>query len=216
MAIEPRSSSGAPPHQSRFLAQRRAAAAEETIGVRGFGLIGAHFFSASESFTAVLGSRSGPVFGGGGHVTFPVGLYVEAAAWRFSEDGERVFVGPGDEVFPLGIPTTIQVTPLELTGGWRFTHLSRRLVPYVGAGINWHRYEETSDFAEAGDDVDERFTGYHLVGGVEVRLYRWIHAAGEVTWSSVADALGQGGASAAFDEDNLGGTSIRIKVLVGR
>jgi opacity protein-like surface antigen len=188
----------------------------ESIGVRGFGLFGATFFTAKDSFDAVLGSRSGAIFGGGGQLTFPIGLYVEAAAWRFSADGERVFVGPDDEVFPLRIPTTVRVTPLEITSGWRFRNLSRYLVPYAGGGVNWHRYEETSDFAESGEDVDDRFTGYHLLGGVEVRLHRWIYVSGEVALTSVPDALGESGVSAAFDEDNLGGTSLRFKILVGR
>lgn len=194
----------------------RGAVPREPFGVRGFGLFGVNYFAASDTFEAVLGSRSGGILGGGVQVAFPIGLYAEVGAWRFSKDGERVFVGPDDDVFPLGIPTTVKVTPLELTGGWRFARLSRHVVPYAGAGVNWYRYEETADFADAGDDVDERFTGYHLVGGVEVHLLRWLHASGEVAWSRVPDALGTGGASAAFDEDDLGGTSLRVKILVGR
>lgn len=209
---------GDPPEQTPSGAQQtaRTTPSREPIGIRGFGLFGVNYFSAEESFEAVLGSRSGAIFGGGVQVVFPIGVYAEVGAWRFSGDGERVFVGPGDEVFPLGIPTTVKVTPLEITGGWRFGNLSRRVVPYAGAGVNWTRYEETADFADGDDNVDERFTGFQLVGGVEVHLHRWIHASGEIAWSSVADALGSGGASAAFDEDNLGGTSIRFKVLIGR
>lgn len=188
----------------------------EAIGIRGFALVGLNAFTAEQSFDAVLGSGSGGIFGGGVQVVLPVGLYAELGAWRFSADGERVFVGPRDEVFPLGIPTTIRVTPLELTAGWRFPRLARRLVPYAGGGVSWYRYKETASFAESGDDVDERFTGYQLLGGVDVQLHRWVHASGELAWSSVPDALGKSGASAAFNEDNLGGTSIRLKILVGR
>ena len=32
-------------------------------------------------------------------------------------------------------------------------------------------------------------------------MARWVGLAGEVVWTSVADALGEGGASKAFDED---------------
>jgi hypothetical protein len=40
--------------------------------------------------------------------------------------------------------------------------------------------------------------------------------AGEIAFTSVPDALGVGGASEAFDETNLGGTSYRLKISVGR
>ena len=45
---------------------------------------------------------------------------------------------------------------------------------------------------------------------------RWVGVIGEVMWTSVADALGKGGASQAFDETNLGGTGLRIKLVIGR
>ncbi|MFN2447760.1 MAG: hypothetical protein ABR606_19515 [Vicinamibacterales bacterium] len=213
---EPRVVVSEPSRRAARPARPAPAQAREPIGVRGFGLVGVNVFAATNSFEAVLGSRSGPIFGGGAQVTLPIGLYFEAAAWRFSADGERVFIGPGDEVFPLGIATTVRVTPLEITAGWRFRTISRRIVPYAGAGFDSYRYEETADFAEGGDDLDERFTGYHIVGGIEVRLYRLVHASGEVAWSSVPDAFGESGAAAEFGEDNLGGTSIRFKILVGR
>lgn len=208
-------SSAAETRAAHLTSTTQAEDADEGVSVRGFGLVGVNFFSAADSFDAVLGSRSGAIFGGGVQVTFPVGLYAEVAAWRFTADGERVFVGPDEQVFPLGIATEITVVPIELTAGWRFTNVSRHVVPYAGAGVNWYRYEEHGDFAETGEDVDERTTGFHLTGGVEGRLTRWLRVAGEATWASVPDAL-QGGVAAALGEDNLGGTSIRLKVLVGR
>lgn len=188
----------------------------ETLGVRGVGSLGAINFNARESFDAVLGSRTGLIFGGGGQVTIPGGLYVEAMAWRFSDRGERVFVGPNDEVFPLGIATRVTITPFELTGGWRFRNVSRRFVPHAGAGMSFYRYQETADFAGTDDDVHDRFTGFHVLGGMEYRAHRWIGVLGEVGWSSVPDALGAAGASAAFGEDDLGGAIFRLKIAVGR
>jgi opacity protein-like surface antigen len=185
------------------------------IGLRGFGAFGQTTFVAKESFDAVLGKNAGPTLGGGVQVLLPWGIFVEAGAWKFEGDGERVFVGPDDEVFRLGIPVAIRVTPLEVTGGWRFRR-GPRVVPYGGAGYSSYRYRETSDFAEPGEDVDEKFTGFHVVGGAEYLPFRWVGIGAEVVWSSIADALGKGGVSAAFNEDNLGGTSIRLKISVGR
>jgi hypothetical protein len=193
-----------------------APATAQGIDVKGYGLIGGMSFAASESFEAVLDTSSGLIFGGGAEVGLPWGgLYVGVGGWRFSEDGERVFVS-GSEVFRLGIPVTVEVTPIEVTGGWRFKNLSPRLVPYVGAGWSSYGYKETSEFADPGEDVDERFNGFHILGGVEFRLTRWLGVGGELAWSRVPDALGAGGASSVFDETDLGGTSYRLKISVGR
>jgi opacity protein-like surface antigen len=147
------------------------------------------------------------------------GLYTELSAWSFGGDGQRAFVGPDGEVFSLNVPTSISVTPLEFNVGWRFkpfTKFSRTFVPYVGTGVSWHGYKETSDFADDGEDIDDRFTGFQLLGGVEARIHRWFLASGEVSWRTVPNALGDSGVSAAFGESNLGGTSLRFKLLVGQ
>jgi hypothetical protein len=210
-------------------APRPAQPAEPTIGVRGFATLGSFSFNAQESFDAVVGSTSAPVFGGGGQVLLPRGVYVEVSASRISRDGERVFIGPAPdrEVFRLGIPLEVKITPLEITGGWRYRHCPRTakpraggcrppVIPYVGGGFSSYRYQETSEFSAADEDIDERFSGFHILGGAEYQPVRWMAIGGEVAWSSIADALGQGGVSAAFDENNLGGTTFRLKISVGR
>ncbi len=199
-----------------FLLTLVSAAGAQGIDIKGYGLVGGMSFAASESFDAVLDTSSGVIFGGGAEVGLPWGgLYFGVGAWRFSEEGERVFVS-GSEVFRLGIPVTIEVTPIEVTGGWRFKNVSPRFVPYVGGGWSSYAYKETSDFAEAGDDVDDRFSGFHILGGAEFKLTRWLGVGGELAWTTVPDALGTGGASRAFDETDLGGVSYRLKISVGR
>jgi hypothetical protein len=186
------------------------------IGVRGFGMVGNLNLTSSESFEAVLDRSSGPIFGGGAQVLLPWNIYVEIGAWRFKEDGERVFIGPGGEIFKLGVPLEVTMTPLEITGGYRFTMLSRRVIPYAGLGYSSYRYRETSEFADADEDVDGTFSGFHLQAGAELRILEWLGVGGEIGWASVPDALGEGGVSAHFNEDNIGGTSIRFKITVGR
>jgi hypothetical protein len=143
------------------------------------------------------------------------GLFFSVGASRFSAEGERVLVLDG-QVYPLGIPLTVKVTPVEVTGGWQFRGLSRRFVPYVGGGFSSYAYQESSSFAAAGEDTDERFSGYHVLGGAEVKLASWLGVGGEFTWTTVPDALGAGGVSEAFDETDLGGTSLRLKITIGR
>lgn len=192
------------------------AAAQTGFMLRGFGDIGSTTFTAEESFKAVLDSATGRVIGGGVEAVFPQRIFVNVRASRFRDVGQCVFLFHGER-FDLGLPTTITVTPVEITGGYRFD-FGRRLVPYGGAGLGWHRYEETSRFAEASENVNERFNGVHVVGGAEFRLARWIGAAAEAQWATVRDALGDdpNSVSHEFGESNLGGMTFRLKVVVGQ
>lgn len=201
---------------ARRPAARPAPAYPETLQIRPFASVGTTWFTASSTFKAVLGSSQGQDFGGGLSLTRGP-AFIEVGARRFKKSGERVFVATGGQVFPLGIATEVTMTPLEVAAGWRFRPLfGGRVRPLLGVGYTRLRYEESAAFAQDGDDVDESFNGFHAVGGAEVRLHRWVGVAGEVVWTSVADAIGKGGASKAFDEDNLGGTSLRVKLVIGR
>jgi opacity protein-like surface antigen len=183
-----------------------------TVGVVGIGQFGYSQFAAQHTFEAVLGEARGRFFGGGGEVRIGSGLFLNASVERFTKTGQRVFVAD-QQVFKLGIPNTITLTPMTLTAGWRF--VTDHATPYVGAGIGRILYKETSSFADASENVDTRFASYHMLGGVEFRN-GWVATAFEVQYSRVPNALGIGGASAAFQESNLGGVVGRVKVLVGR
>jgi opacity protein-like surface antigen len=193
------------------------AGATTPFTVRGFADVGATVFTASRSFKAILGSSSGTVYGGGIEVVERHNIFVSFRASRFRENGERVFV-VNQTVTKLGIPATVTITPLELTGGYRFTFVGMRLIPYAGGGVGWHRYEETSRFATAEENVKETFTGYHVLGGVEYRIFRWVAASGEAQWGSVPDALGNDANSVGheFGEHDLGGGTFRAKIVIGR
>jgi opacity protein-like surface antigen len=92
------------------------------------------------------------------------------------------------------------------------------VIPYGGGGVSWYRYTETSQFATDAENVKQTFTGFHILGGAEIRVWRWIGVAGEVQWASVPDALGQdpNGISREFNETDLGGTTVRVKIVIGR
>jgi len=188
-----------------------------SVKIGGYAMVGQFNFNARESFDAILGTTSGTIFGGGATIGLPFGgLFVEVGAWRFSGAGERVLVVDGD-VIPLGIPLEVEIVPIEISAGWKIrVRRLPKLIPYVAGGLTSFGYKETSSFSAAGDDVDQRFGGYLLRGGAEFRLTRWLGVAGEAAWTSVPDALGEGGVSAAFNEDNLGGTSFRARITVGR
>jgi hypothetical protein len=103
--------SGAAPASAQSKPQPRASSASRgrrgasaSAATRTFGNI---FFTAAESFDAILGTTSGPIFGGGARVGLPWGgLFVDVGAWRFHAEGDRALVFE-DEVIPLGIPVDV-------------------------------------------------------------------------------------------------------------
>jgi hypothetical protein len=186
--------------------------ASHPIEVFGFGHAGYQSWLANKTFDAVLGSSGAPMFGGGVQVRFSH-VFVEASAERFEKTGERVFVNKSD-VFKLGIADTVRIVPFFLTGGYR--HAAGRSTAYAGVGAGRYSYRETSDFADPDENVDEHFTSYHVLGGVEFGGLPWLRGAVEVQYTTVPDAFGTSGAAKAFDEHNLGGIQIRFKILAGR
>ena len=192
-------------------------APSRSIQIGGYAMAGQFTFTASESFDAVLGTHAGPIIGGGATVGLPLGgLFVDVGAWRFAQSGERVLV-LGGEVISLGIPLDVTIVPIEISAGWKFRMRGMpKLIPYAAGGYTSFGYKETSSFAGAGEDVDERFGGYHLRGGAEFKITAWLGLAGELAWTTVPDAIGSGGVSAAFQETDLGGTSFRARITVGR
>ncbi len=214
----------APPAQRRRPVREVREAAPGTdpaVRVRLSGHVGLTSFTASDSFEAVLDTSSGPVYGGGAGLLIGRHLFVDVQVSRFSADGQRVFVTDDLEVFPLGIPATVSVTPVDISAGWRFTpgpprpggaaRRGLRLVPFAGGGIGVVQYRETADFARPGDDVSDSFTSYHVLGGLELPFTGTFGASLDGLYRWVPDALGQDGVSAAYGETDLGGFTLRVR-----
>lgn len=187
-----------------------------------FGLAGFQSFTASESFKAVLDTSSGPVFGGGGGLLLGRNLFVDVSVSRFAASGSRVFITNGGEVIDLGIDADVTVTPIDVSIGWRFAGTPRldprgrprfRAVPFAGGGFGVQQYEEVSEFAEPGDDVSESKGSYHVLGGIELPFGRRLGVAADALYRFVPDAIGAGGVSAYYDEDDLGGVQMRVRLL---
>lgn len=212
---EPKKPEQKPPPRST--AATRAPQKKGGIQIGGYGMFGNINFTAKESFKAITGTSSAPIYGGGARVGVPIGgLFFDVGAWRYADEGERVFPF-GDQIFKLGIPVKITMVPVELSAGWQFRFRKLpKFVPYAAGGFTSMSYQETSDFATNSENVDERFAGYHLLGGAEYKVTKWLGVAGEVAWTTVPNAIGDNGVSAAFDETDLGGTTFRFKITVGR
>jgi opacity protein-like surface antigen len=182
---------------------------------RGFFVAAQQSFAASTTFDATFGGSSQPFFGGGIQITTPSGVFVEFGITRFKKNGQRAFVNNG-QAFPLGIPLTATITPLELSVGYRFGATRWRVIPYAAGGFGRYDYKEESGFAADGDNVDTHHVGYLMNGGVEVRLQKWIGVAVDGQYTHVPGILGASGISQDAGETDLGGAAVRFKVIVGR
>jgi len=189
---------------------------EPPISFRPFLMGTENAFAAVETFKAIFGQPYAPFFGGGLQVVFNGKYYVEVGASRFNQTGQRAFRNGGQD-FGLGIPLTATITPLEITGGYRFRPRSLpRVRPYVGAGLTSYDYEERSDFDEAGEGLKTRRAGLVGVGGVEFRVHRYVGISADAAVSRVTGILGQAGISKDVGESNLGGIAARVRLIVGR
>jgi opacity protein-like surface antigen len=189
-------------------------AVDEKIGIRGYAALGSITLAAQDTFDAVADTHSRETFLGGAQVTnLWRGLFADLAVSQMTIDGQRTFITNG-QVFHLGIPLQVKMRPIDVVGGWRLRF--GRVSPYAGAGLTFLRYEENADFAPAGEDVNESKTGPMFLGGVDVQVWRFIHAGAELRYRRVHGILGNGGASAEFDEDDAGGVGMAVRISVGR
>lgn len=175
--------------------------------------------TAKDSFTAILGTSTGQVFGLGTELALRNGVFVRADVSYFSAEGERVEL-IDDEVVQLGIPLTLSLMPIEVSGGYRFSPIrfGRRgqlgVVPFVGAGAGTVRYHEATDEDHPEEEANESFGSYHFLVGADVPLGKRVAIGLELTRRWVQDGLGSGGISEAFGETDLGGTTMLVRVRV--
>ena len=182
--------------------------------IRGFGMAGGTLFTAQDSFDTILGESFGPLFGGGGQVVFPNGVFAQVGLERFRETGTRALLS-GTQVFTVDFPEQITVTPLTITAGYRAIRPGP-LTGYLGVGFGWHKLEEEPLALPTAERISTGHAGFHVLGGAEYSILPWVWLAGEVQWASVPKAIGETGVSAFFEEDDLGGTTFRLKLIVGR
>ena len=98
---------------------RRPPPRKPPVGIRAYGFYEFQSLAAAESFKTVTGSSTANGFGAGVEVTNVFSkVFLRATFAHAGKDGNRVFVNDG-QVFNLGIPFTIGLTPIEIGGGWR-------------------------------------------------------------------------------------------------
>jgi hypothetical protein len=167
--------------------------------------------AASQTFDAELESAVQPFWGAGGEVVVGDRVYVDVTLSRFKRTGQRAFVF-NNQTFPLGVPVTARITPLEVAGGIRFNQVGP-IAPYAGAGVGRYGYTETSSGADASENVDVSHAGYLVQGGAEFPIQNWLAFAADLQYTHVPGILGAGGVSAQFHESDLGGFAVRARVV---
>lgn len=177
-------------------------------------LQGGYFgLAATKSADAIFGSSGGFTWGGAVRYTFHKGFFATAGVRTFSKSGERAFVAdPTDPVARLGFPLSARITPVYLTVGYRFRD-GKLVVPYAGLGGSLTSYSEQSSVAGVTYDVSSTKAGFHAVGGVEVGRGRFRFGA-EAGWSTVPNAIGVGGVSNIYNEDDIGGWTVLGKLVI--
>ena len=204
-----------------LLSARASAQAVPRVEFRPFAVLAVERFTAATTFDATLGSSFQPLWGGGVEVTTRRNVFVDVAVTRLNRTGQQAFVDNG-QTFRLSIPLHATLTPVEITAGYRFPKRrpGRRrrptVIPYAGVGIGVYRYEQTSDFSVASEDVDETHAGFVAVGGAEFRVSKWVGFTADAQYTRVPGILGQGGVSQQVNESDLGGIAARVRVLFGR
>jgi opacity protein-like surface antigen len=164
------------------------------------------------SAQAVFGSSGSATFGGAFRYVHRRGFYAAAGARSWSKDGERVFAASAAApVQHLGFPLSVRLTPITGTVGYRFRR-NRAFVPYVGVGGGVTLYREESEVA--GDARSESRSAGTFLGeaGVEYGKGRFRYAI-EGSYSIASGAVGLGGISEVYGEDDVGGWAVVGKVV---
>ena len=113
---------------------RRAAPGKKDIRIL-FEAVGSYFQPSDQVFKSIYGS--GTYFGGEINIRLASGVSLWAGAHMFSKDGLTTFTEE---------PTEIAITPVY--GGLKFRVPSAKVSPYLGLGVGYFQYKETSAIGE--------------------------------------------------------------------
>jgi hypothetical protein len=168
--------------------------------------------NAGNSAKAVFdGSSGGPTLGFAGQFGLGESFFIRAGARFFNRDGERVFVSsPGSPVFRLGHPLSIRIIPAYGLIGYRFLQ-GASIRPYVAVGGGATSYNEESDVAGEIFESSATKAAGHAVAGLDYGRGT-IRFGGEVMYSVVPNAIGFGGVSQVYGEDDIGGLSAVVRI----
>ena len=180
------------------------------LSIRPFVVVTEQSFAAIDTFDAVFGKTFAPFFGGGVQVVIADSFFVEFGVSRFQQTGQRAFMSNG-QTFPLGIPLTATITPVEVERRLSIHAAESRVCPYAAAGIGSYGYQESSDFAAAGDDVDTQHSAIVVTAASSFASIAGSASPWMCNTRHVPGILGNGGVSKDAGESDLGGIAGRFE-----
>jgi opacity protein-like surface antigen len=184
-----------------------------SLQLRPFGEVAFETFTASQSFKAIFGNSNGFFYGGGVDMAVSRALRFAVSITHFQKTGERAFAYNGQS-YQLGIADRVSMTPIAFNVTYRFA--GKRFTPYVGGGAGAVVYRETSDLANASDDLSATGTAFQVLGGVEFPLSGSLSLGVEAQYQGVTGILGDTGVSQVFNETDAGGFSVRARIIFGK
>lgn len=171
------------------------------------------FTGMDQTFNALYDSSASIGFGMGAKYKFPFGLFFMADMNYHPFSGERVWVSGNGTVVKTGIQEDLTVLPLFFTIGY-MPAMKGDMKIYFGIGGSYYMVSTSSpDDATLGSD--ENGTGYHGLLGVEFPLGKNMVLSVEGKYEIVTGIIGgpgQVGVARVFEEDDLGGFSLFVKV----
>jgi hypothetical protein len=162
---------------------------------------GFEMVNSADSYDAVYGETL-PLWGVEAAAVLRGRFLVALAYERGEVDGERVLLTRPPR--PTGVATELAYAPLHLTLG----AVLRPRRPWqlrVGAGptlLDWR--DASGGESQGGSDL-----GWHVAAGLRRELDR-VTLGGELRFSSIPDAVGEGGVTQFFGEDDLGGLALAV------
>ena len=178
-----------------------------SAGNFGIGLRGGYYMSPNWADTYDV------VYDNGGEITYGFELNylftprfeVGVAVDLISGDGERVWADETGGWVPAGESVTFDIMPITAFGRFYLMPEST-LSPFIGAGVGFASFEETDEDSESG-------MGFLVLGGLKVEATQHLSFLGEAEYSTYPEIIGEGDLSEFFNEDDIGGITIRFALV---
>jgi opacity protein-like surface antigen len=121
---------------------------------------------------------------------------------RVTGKGERVWPDGNNGWEKTGENVTFELFPVTLCSRL-YMPLQSRFTPYLGLGLGYCMFKETGGSQESG-------IGYLALAGVEWSVNTQFSVMLETDYSSYPGVIGTGDLSQYYDEDDVGGVSLRL------
>lgn len=168
-----------------------------------------NFLNAQNTFDTLYDSAGSVLFDAGMKLDLKGGFFVSAEAYLIMMSGERVWVSSDGTYVKTGITEDLNLIPISATLGY-YLYKSDDLKVYLGAGAGFYLVQIDCEI----DDYDRNESGSGIFGvlGADYLLSDAIYIGLEAKYESVTGLIGDSGVPAVFEEDDLGGIIVLIKL----